>query len=237
MRKLFEGRLSIAGYNKKVDNLLDEYGSDYCLDVGSGKNDDAKWQTVDIDGSSNPTFTGDIRALFAPCPTYRDMLSDFPELQLISQGAFVLVRLQNVAEHIEWLYQGQLMQWVYSLLAPGGVIAIETPNLEYIAKAYLVGLDRVKSGKRPKFPHNEYPDMVDGDSYDFSRWVQFKLFSGCGTGDYHHACYDKNFLHTTLTGASFVNIKIVNKEILLVIAEKAVIEQDGGMDSIISRLK
>ena len=169
-----------------------------CLEIGDiGPKEDAL--TVDIREGAD--FVGDIRG----CITndYKKSSS----LETIPIGRFAFVKLMHTIEHIQWIYQDALFNWLNSLMAGNGMLYICTPNLEYITKVYLANIERLSIGGPVRFPGNEYPDMTNDDGNlidpekDLQRWTWFKLYSGCSPGDFHHCCHDPYSLSRLLSYA------------------------------------
>lgn len=222
--------------NAKIDSIIDDlvkkYGKDFCLNIGAGKENNKFYTTVDINENGNPTIRGDIRALFVQSPEYKSMLQQYPELYNIQSEYYVYVRLCHIVEHIEWLYLPALFDWVYNILTTGGVITIDTPNLEFIMKAYLKFIEAENNGELPRFPAREHPDMSIENIGDMQRWINFKLYSGCSTNDYHHCCLDKTLVYQLLYRAGFDKVYINNSSTLRVLAYKGKKEQLEDNESI-----
>jgi len=226
--------------NAKIDSIIDgilkKYGKDYCLNIGAGKENNKLYTTVDIDQKAQPNILGDIRALFVHSPEYKSLLSQYPELYNIKSEYYVYVRLCHIVEHIEWLYIPALFDWVRNILTTGGILTIDTPNLEFIMKAYLKFIEAENSGQLPRFPAKEHPDMSIDKHGDMQRWINFKLFSGCSTGDYHHSCLDKTLAYTFLYDAGFDKVYINNSSTLRVLAYKGTRERLEDNESIDAEL-
>ena len=218
--------------NSFVDKWAKKYGKAYCLDVGVGHDSAESFTTVDIDPECKPDIVGDIRCLFAPSPLYADMKSKYPDLSKLESGSFMYIRMKHIVEHIEWLYHQPLFDWLGSLLGNGGLLEVDTPNLGYIAKMYLVGAEKQDMGLMPKFPANEHGDLKLSESGDMQRWVNFKLFSGCSPGDYHHACLDAFKLCDLLKKHKFERISIYNGSSLRSLAFRTE-DRTVDLDSII----
>jgi len=219
--------------NAFTDRWARQYGKTYCLDIGVGNDNAELFTTVDIDPECKPDIVGDIRCLFAPSDYYADMKKDYPDLRKLETGSFMYIRVKHIIEHIEWIYQQALFDWLGSMLGNGGLLEIDTPNLAYIAKIYLAGSTRQGLGAMPKFPANEHNDLRQSESSDLQRWVNFKLFSGCSPGDYHHACFDAFRLCDLLKKHKFERISIYNGSSLRSIAFRSE-DRSVDLDSIIS---
>lgn len=206
--------------DKVVRDLSAKYGREYCLNIGAGSQKDANFQTLDIDTSCEPDYVADIRCAFAASDYFRDRANEYPDLSRIQPNQFMLIWEQHTAEHIEWIYQQTHFQWLYQIIAPGGCIVIEVPNLEFIARVYLKNLDRQRKGDHVRFPAQEHGDLSETESSDMQRWVNFKLFSGCSPGDYHHVCFDPMLLWRMTSLAGFEKISIWNGTSLKAVAYK-----------------
>ena len=206
--------------DKRVEKMIRQYGKEYCLDIGCGQDKDDRFQTIDIDPNCNPDYVGDIRVMFAPSSQYSDLRAD-SALQKIPQDHFMVVRLKHLAEHIEWIYQLTFFEWVRDLLAGGGVVIIDTPNLEYITKIYMLNIELQDSGKSPKYPYAEHPDLDVSVLHHMQSWTNFKLFSGGSPGDYHYSCFDKTWLSAVLHKVGFEKVMVCNSATLRVLAYKS----------------
>ena len=160
------------------------------LEIGGGSNPAEGYLNVDINPECSPDIVGDIRAFFSPDVK----IEDYPELMEIEDSQFAEIRVIHFIEHIEWIYQKPMFQWFCERLAPRGKLVIETPDLEWIARSY------IKNRRNGQYP-SEHPDLNDVN--DFVPWVNFKLFSGCSPGDYHHSMFDKVWMRRTLREAGF----------------------------------
>jgi hypothetical protein len=203
-----------------IDDIVEKYGKEFCLNIGAGKESNKKYTTVDLDKKAMPTMYGDIRCLFVQSPEYKEKLKEYPELYNIQSGYYVYVRFCHIVEHIEWIYVPSLFDWIYNILATGGLLTIDTPNLEFIAKAYLKYLEIEYSGENPRFPAKEHGDLSVYKLGDMQRWINFKIFSGCSPGDYHHSCIDKTLISRFLHDAGFDKVYINNGSTLRVLVYK-----------------
>ena len=205
-----------------------------CLDLGCGIHKPSEYVGVDIhnefpDGENmiqaDVDLVGDVRCLFAP--DYREHLSDYPDLARLRPGSYMVVRAAHFVEHVEWIYMEVLFDWVFSLLAPGGLFYAVTPSLEYAVGVYLVNRRRQKKGKPVSYPVHEHDYLKEGVSYDMQRWVNFKLHSGCSPGDYHFTSYDAELLAGMYRYTGFENVCVYNGQYLKAIGYKP---DDAGSD-------
>ena len=245
MRLLKRPKRKVKGFGRKIDANFCSVGAidtmlrqfqdedkEYVLEVGyNGKKEDC--YTVDFGGKAD--YNGDIRGCFT---------SDFSaseDLLKIKMEHYRLIKVIHTIEHIQWIYRQSMFEWFRSLLGSGGVLYVDTPNLEVIAKVYVENLNRVKEGLPPSYPFHEHPDMHrDGTPTDLEGnmqwWVNFKLYSGCSPGDYHHACYDAYSLGRTLSEAGFERIQLYSGASLHAIAHNPGEMMDITADAIVLKL-
>lgn len=177
------------------------------LELGGGKNFDLDgYLNVDVKVGRGINFVGNLLALFSPDAD----ISDYPDLKkLIEHDLFTGVRAVHFVEHIPWIYQEAMFDWIHRILEPGGSLEIVTPNLEYFCKVYLKR-SRWRLSRYMKkvfkgvvldlFPETDHPHILSSKSeIDLRRWFNFKIFSGCSLGDYHHCLYDKCMLQHILS--------------------------------------
>ena len=223
-------------FNKIEGHIIAECNPSNALDVGTGHDDSDVFSTIDIDSDCAPDFVGDIRCLFALSDHYRDMRNKFPDLDRLEGTVYQTIRLKHVIEHIEWIYLPTLFEWVASMLIVDGRVLIDTPNLEFISRVYVAGLDNQLANRNISFPREEHSDISGNDIRDFQRWINFKIFSGCSPGDYHHACLDSLFLTSLLKAYGFSDIIIYNGSSLRAIASLTK-KSSSEMESLIASIK
>lgn len=210
-----------------MNDMLNSTSKEYCLDIGTGNDSADRFTTVDMDSRCNPDIVGDIRCCFAASDYYRDMKAQYPDLSGIVGSRYVVVRAKHVVEHIEWLYHQTLFEWLFAITAHGGVVIIDTPNLDYIVKLYYKASNLADNQQPFKFPAHEYAGIKNGSAVDLSRWVQFKLFSGCSPGDYHHACLNRRLLYHYLSSVGFEPVGISDDDTLRAIGYKPIRTADS----------
>lgn len=217
----------------EINNIVAQFeahGKPYCLDIGSDEVANDVYQRVNFNNVDYVDFYGDIRCCFSP--GYMDDIDTYPDLKRIPSGVFKLIKLIDIVEHVEWIHQPLLFKWVHSLLANDGLVYIKTPNLDYIAKMYLRGMQKIVDGKKlHNFPFSDHPDLGI-DYVDVVKWVNAALFSGCSNfkdddgirrGDFHHTCFNKYWMEQLLVSENsggFTNIQIFDEERLIVLAQK-----------------
>lgn len=203
-----------------TERAVNEAGRSFCLDFGAGNLHDDRFTTIDIDPVTNPDLVIDIRVLFAGSDHYRELSDRYPDAKKIT-GGYMLIRMLHAIEHMEWIYQRAMFQWLFSILGQGGKLFLATPNVEYAAKIYVQNLERLEAGKFPAFPRNEHPDFINTNrGYDVVRWFNFKLYSGCSWGDFHHCMYDRYWLVNVLAEVGFTDIMYADGNTLYVLASK-----------------
>ncbi|GAG38578.1 unnamed protein product, partial [marine sediment metagenome] len=126
---------------REIVAKFEESGKEKCLDIGSGNLENDKYTKLDFRKSFDVDYYGDIRCCFAPGMV--DRIDHYPDLQKITRGSYNLVRLSHLVEHIEWIHQELLFEWVASLLSEGGLVFISTPNFDYVVKMYLMAMQEL----------------------------------------------------------------------------------------------
>lgn len=235
------GLKEVVKYNKTSRRTLERIrdtvlnvDNTCCLDIGSGINNNKKWQTIDnriIPIKDNedkdtgklftPNYLIDVRAIFAPgyCDN-TEIVNKYPDIKKIKYNYWDMVNMSHFVEHIEWIYQDFLFRWVFDLLIDGGFVYIDTPSLEYILGVYSENRKLQKRGKPVKYPVYEHEYLSKEIQSDMQKWIQYKLYSGCSPLDYHHCHYDAYFLTDILLKAGFTKINISNADVLVCIAYK-----------------
>tara|TARA_Y100000034_G_scaffold87066_1_gene104386 strand:- start:168 stop:812 length:645 start_codon:yes stop_codon:yes gene_type:complete len=183
------------------------------LNVGAGHNPLPDMDNLDRDPDiPGLAFAGDVRALWNP----NEFGAHAGNLHQIPDGSYDYVVAMHMIEHVEWIYQISLLQLFCQWLNPRGTVLLETPNFAYAISHY------TKRRLQDKFPLTDHPDIkTRDDPVALQRWINFKLFSGCSTGDYHHCAYDKTLLQYNMEEAGFGHIRIASKEILVAIGQPA----------------
>lgn len=214
----------VARYIREGEN----HGREKCLNIGAGSEKNDKYITIDMINGDNIDIDADIRTIFAP--VYDQYLQDNIKLLDLEPESFHFIRMHHIVEHIEWIYQERLWDWVNELLVMGGRVYIETPNLEAIAKTYLTfASQRVIQKNFPQFPFDDHDYLSEERPEDITRWFNAKAFSGCSTrryvdgcvnGDFHHCLYDEYWLRAMLDDKGFDILVLNNAETLSCIAEK-----------------
>lgn len=207
---------------RMVEAWEKEIDKEYCLDIGTSERSH-QYNTVDfVEGAD---YIGDIRGLFAPQGGYETTES----LRGLPEEFFTLVRMSHLVEHVEWLYQRQLFEWVFEFLADGGHLVLDTPNLDYIVDTYRQMIVDMKKGKVIQYPSSDHPDFVtEGQPIDLVGncipWVNYKLYSGCSFdgvhNDYHHTCFNIYWLSLLLEQVGFTKIRIYNGRSIFAVATK-----------------
>lgn len=185
------------------------------LEIGSGNNPTEGYIHLDINPKSKDVdIVGDIRSLISN--DYN--IEEYPDLKSIKSEFFEEIKAQHFIEHVQWIYQESLFYLLYEWLEFNGRLEIETPDLEWIVKSYLYNKKTsFLKKKRYEFPSSEHSTLTDsGDKNQFYKWVNFKIFSGCSPGDFHHCLYDKESLRDILNLSGFDRISIRSKYATLI---------------------
>ncbi len=229
---------------------FEKLGKDKCLDIGSGNIADGKYTRLDFRKSFDVDYYGDIRYCFAP--DLKEKIDKYPDLEKIKPGSFSLVRVSHLIEHIEWIHQELLFEWLDSLLVEGGLVFISTPNFDYVVKMYLQAMQKTVKVKDynndnltetvlPNFPFGDHDYTKGGRIIDIIKWANSYLFAGCSynwdnneiRGDYHHCSYNKVWLVDMLS-RYFQDVHIYDGKILEAVAQKP-FTVSRGVDSLIER--
>lgn len=219
---------------QSIDQMIDGYERQYekglCLDVGAGNVNNGKYQRLDVSPDHDPDILVDVKDLFDFDPSNSDINAIRPK-----EVSYMLVRLHHVAEHIEWIHQKRLFYWACELLMPGGMVAIATPNLEYVMGVYQINLKNREWAKPMKYPVEEHPYLNVDVHSDMQWWTNFKLFSGGSPGDHHFAAYDRWSLCDMLAYSKFTDIKVHDGATLRAVAYKQGGVRTGATGDTIAR--
>jgi len=199
---------------RRIHNkILEVNDKKECLEIGL--NDESE-ECVTVDFGDKADYSGDIRGCFAQHGGYESVVT----IESLPIEYWKVVKLVHTVEHIEWLYQEAMFNWIWSLMSPGGILYIDTPNLDYIIRVYNRGVSFLNKGFKPEYPYNDHPDFDSMSIENFIPWVNYKIFSGCSPNDYHHTCYNSLWLGQMLLKCGFSKIKIFAGNSLLAVAEK-----------------
>jgi len=221
-----------AAIRELTNTFSSTHGKRLCLDVGAGAVKDANFTSVDISEEHSPDIICDIRSFFEPD---NDDLKDNPGAISLMTRQFMLIRMNHIVEHIEWIYQKRLFDWAYKKLLPGGMLSVATPNLQFIMGVYVKNRKRQLAGKELKYPVQEHPYLSEGIPSDLQWWVNFKLFSGCSPGDYHHCAYDRQSLYSMMAYSSFSSIRIFDGRTMSAVAFKDMGDNESVIGDVIKR--
>ena len=104
-----------------------------------------------------------------------------------------LIYTSHCLEHIIWHKTVDALKEAYRVLKKGGKLEIHVPNFEVIAEAY----NNQKCGDAwRKF----------NDDNDFMTWVNGRIFTYGGAGNYHHAVFDRRYMNKCLKQAGFSEV-------------------------------
>jgi predicted SAM-dependent methyltransferase len=162
------------------------------LEIGSGNRPLPGYEHLDIDPS---------------CPDLQYCSS--MDVVPVEDGAFDEIMSVHSIEHIGWR-KGlpTLKEWL-RVLKVGGKVKIATPNLRWIAKAYLENGPTWTADFGIMHPDEKAALKVNG-AYCHTMWANFKIFSSGAGGDEHMACYDSWMLGEHLRAAGFRDIKVLH---------------------------
>jgi hypothetical protein len=216
---------------KLVNQVAEQHGSVYCLDIGSGGTENRYYKRLDINKLTTvhdkdgkvvrqvmAHYVGDVRSMFAP--GYMDDIDQYPDLLELPDNHWKLISMHHILEHVSWIHGGGFLNWVSDLLVPGGMVVISVPNVEFCVRVYLQNIDKYDIGEDLVYPIHEHPYFERDKSWHIGWWLSFKLFSGGSPGDHHYAAYDKRVLGNLLNQVGFVNVRIYDGETLMAVAYK-----------------
>lgn len=198
-------------YIKRKTGIFDNVQTQLKLSIG----DTFSKEFITV-GFDNADFCGDIRGI------WRSDDYDVGNIRTIPEKQFKFIKMQHFIEHIEWIYQKDLFEWVKTLLADDGVMFIETPNLEFICSRYMLSFAKYSDDKTVSYPPNQHPDLKEQDWSHFNKWVNFKLFSGASLNDHHSCLHDRYSIYELLNTMGFANIKVYASETLFVVADNTI---------------
>lgn len=196
------------------DTIIAGSEQKYCLEIGLNEK---STDCVTVDLGDGADITGDIRGSFAQHGGYEPVNS----IEMLPVDYFFIIKMVHTIEHVEWIYQQVMFDWLYTLVKPGYYIYIDTPNLDNIIKIYNSNVKLFSEGKPLNYSYSDHPDFSANEiKENFIPWINYKLFSGCSPGDYHHTCLNAVWLSQLLVKSGFVNIKIYGGDTLLAIANR-----------------
>lgn len=202
------------------EKILDMNEKKYCLEIGLN---DESIDCTTVDLGDKADISGDIRGSFAPHGGYKPV----NEIECLPQDYWNMVQLVHTVEHIEWLYQKSMFEWVHTLLQDEGVIYVDTPNLDYVIDKYKENMKLLGRGEQLNYPFQDHPDFTpDKMLENFIPWVEYKLYSGCSPNDYHHCLYNAIWLGMILEASGFKKIKIHPGKTLLALAVKETLDNE-----------
>ena len=197
------------------------------IEIGGGRHPAPGFTNIDFATLPEVDVVADVRAIFTPDVD----IADYPSLESFQEPEIAThVRAIHFIEHIPWIYQEAMFGWFWTILQPGGVLEIATPNFRYIAQVYLKRrgwsihrfFSRLRRKTVPLFPESDHELIKTNiENHDLTLWTNYKVFSGCGLGDYHHCGYDKYLIAHILSKQPWKTISVKEKkDLLYVIANK-----------------
>lgn len=173
------------------------------LEIGSGNRPLDGYEHLDI----NPD---------CPHVEYVAPMDDIP----VEDNTFDEVNSIHVIEHQPWPNTlNTLQEWV-RVLKPGGLVYIATPNLRFIAEAYM----EAQKGNRTNFMRDysimhplEQEKLCLNGIPNPALWANFKIMSSTGKWDQHFACYDADMLTALLKKAGCSKTEVIHDTDSLVV--------------------
>lgn len=173
------------------------------LEIGSGNRPTDGYEHLDI----NPK---------CPHVEYVSEMDDIP----VPAETFDEIIAIHVIEHISWRKVNKVLKEWIRVLKQDGTILIATPNLRFIAEAYL----KNRRGKSNLFM-KDYNIMTDKEQNNLklngqvsgTLWTNFKLFSSSCKWDQHFACYDADTLPDLLLNAGCKQAEIIEDSNSLIV--------------------
>jgi len=143
-----------------------------------------------------------------------DVRADLPKVDLVMDVTKEILPFPNdsvdgiianhVIEHMKWTEIKPVVADWFRVLKKGSFLKIRTPNLEFIAKNYL---DGIQTQEHP-VDENAVKDIF-GDCGP-SEIALIKLFSGQDyDSNIHYACYDFKMLSSLLRRVGFSKVELV----------------------------
>ena len=144
------------------------------LEIGSQTKLGPDWELMDI----------------VPGPEV-DVVADLAKRLPFEDGAFDLVYMSHVLEHVPWFKTVDVLVEVRRILKVGGMVEIWVPDFGLIVEGYLKG--EPQDGWRRRNP--------DGDPM---LWVNGRIFTYGPEPNWHRAAFDQAHLCRCLRDAGFL---------------------------------
>lgn len=198
------------------------------IEIGGGRQPAPGFTNIDIATFPEVDIVGDVRAIFTPDVD----IAAYPALERFQEPEIAThIRAIHFVEHVPWIYQQAMFGWFWTLLQSGGSLEVATPNFRYIVQVYLKRrgwsiqrfFSRLRGQTVPLFPDTDHALIeTNRNAHDLTLWTNYKIFSGCGLGDYHHCGYDKTLMEYMLSKQTWKTVCIhEKKETLFIQANKA----------------
>jgi len=154
------------------------------LEIGSEKvhsNLGSDWDRMDIVSGNEVDINHDLRVF--PYP--------------IESNTYEIIYMSHVLEHIPWTQTKLVLDELYRILKPNGILEIWVPDLEKLVNAY-INNSLIKNDGWYKLNPDKDP----------TRWFNGRLFTyGPGDENFHRAAFDKRYLIKCLMESHFKNIE------------------------------
>lgn len=162
------------------------------LEIGSGNRPLPGYEHLDIDPS---------------CPKV-DYVSSM-DIVPVEDNVFDEIVSVHSIEHISWRKGIVALKEWHRVLKPNGRLYLATPNLRWLAKAYLENSSEGWYADFNTLQPAEKEHLKIGKSYMHTLWANFKIFSSTAGGDNHFACYDVTLMTAILKEVGYTKIKVL----------------------------
>jgi SAM-dependent methyltransferase len=132
------------------------------------------------------------------------------------QNSFNVVYHSHFLEHIDPQHAPGLLKECYRVLKPGGILRVVVPDLELLAREYLLAVEAVDADRpaATKLHHQAIANLFDQmvrreatgarEQTASVRWIERKIRGGSAdTGELHRWMYDRHSLGQLLTQTGF----------------------------------
>lgn len=158
---------------------------------------------IDLGSGPNPKMDANIRIDVNPWPEVTHVIDikkpPFPFEDNIAEKIY----FGDVIEHITIFEITPILNEIFRLLKPGGVVEVTTPDFEWICKR--VANNDWKEQANVSWLNKHDDDFLNAMSYFFGGWVDSKEYAMPGMG--HVFGYSEKFLKQVLEDHKFVDIE------------------------------